>query len=90
MHRPAPPTQASSRQVQGRGQGGGGGGGQSGGVLKLNVAIAGEFSMGNFGNQQWRDTGNTATEDAGPSNIKLLYVTGHSFRISTMCILYVY
>ena len=52
MHRPAPPTQASSRQVQGRGQGGGGGGGQSGGVLKLNVAIAGEFSMGNFGNQQ--------------------------------------
>ena len=24
--------------------------GQSGGVLKLNVAIAGEFSMGNFGN----------------------------------------
>ena len=52
MHRPAPPTQASSRQVQGRGQGGGEGGGQSGGVLKLNVAIAGEFSMGNFGNQQ--------------------------------------
>ena len=26
--------------------------GQSGGVLKLNVAIAGEFSMGNFGNNQ--------------------------------------
>ena len=69
MHRPAPPTQASSRQVQGRGQGGGGGGGQSGGVLKLNVAIAGEFSMGNFGNQQWRDT---ATGDAGPSNIGTL------------------
>ena len=74
MHRPAPPTQASSRQVQGRGQGGGGGrgGGQSGGVLKLNVAIAGEFSMGNFGNQQWRDTCNTATRDAGPSNIGTL------------------
>ena len=71
MHRPAPPTQASSRQVQGRGQGGGGGGGQSGGVLKLNVAIAGEFSMGNFGNQQWRDICPT-TEDAGPSNIGTL------------------
>ena len=66
MHRPAPPTQASSRQVQGRGQGGGGG------VLKLNVAIAGEFSMGNFGSQQWRDTCNTATGDAGPSNIGTL------------------
>ena len=72
MHRPAPPTQASSRQVQGRGQGGGGGGGQSGGVLKLNVAIAGEFSMGNFGNQQWRDICNTAIGDAGPSNIGTL------------------
>ena len=31
---------------------GGGGGGGGGGVLKLNVAIAGEFSMGNFGNNQ--------------------------------------
>ena len=28
------------------------GGGGGGGVLKLNVAIAGEFSMGNFGNNQ--------------------------------------
>ena len=41
--------QVRERQTLQTGSTGGGGGG---GVLKLNVAIAGEFSMGNFGNNQ--------------------------------------
>ena len=44
--------QVRDRQTLQTGNTGGGGGGGGGGVLKLNVAIAGEFSMGNFGNNQ--------------------------------------
>ena len=47
-------TNSNLRQVRDRQtiQTGNSGGGGGGGVLKLNVAIAGEFSMGNFGNNQ--------------------------------------